>query len=315
MRTFTYFVNPFLLAALMSFKKAVAISAKTDDELFARTGIPFYAAQYALYHPLHQALMTAYNKWKADGGSQKSATALVDAIVATLTAKANAWDSQVQGVFEKGTPGYIGIFPDGHAPIIKGSVIERLSALEQLSLHLPLALAATKADVDGTYTTLDNARVAQDGWKGNVSTDSHALETQIIKTMNGLFGFYGNCIASNPADPTGFEPLFALNLVRDPKQTEFINHVAALKHKYIFKRTMPLTTMIKTINTGVVAADFGFAHRKTDAPGAVKITLAPGADTTQPASAYGYTADNQNLFFCVSNSDAVNEANFEIDIL
>src|SRR6185295_19510832 len=121
-RIWIYLINPFLVLGLRNFKKAVKISTWTDAALAARVGDPFYAARYAVYHPIHLALVAAYNEWKAQRGTQKGSTVLLKVLMEQLVpGKINAWDALVQTVFAKGSPGYVAILPNGHSPFNEGS--------------------------------------------------------------------------------------------------------------------------------------------------------------------------------------------------
>src|ERR1700704_1983612 len=107
MKTWIYLRNPFLPIGIKSYKKAVKISKYTDSALAARVADPFYAAQYAIYHPLHLALVAAFNAWKAQGGIQKGASLTVDQLLGLMSSKFADWDPAILAVFHKGTPGYV----------------------------------------------------------------------------------------------------------------------------------------------------------------------------------------------------------------
>src|ERR1041384_8845973 len=104
MKKWQYFQNPFLNICLKNYKKAVKISKHTDSALAARVADPFYAALNIIYHPLHLALVAAFNTWKAQGGIQKGASLTVDQLLGLMSAKFADWDPVILGIFHKGTP-------------------------------------------------------------------------------------------------------------------------------------------------------------------------------------------------------------------
>ena len=143
-----------------NFKKALALSNYTDAQLLAQQADPFYGALYNTYDPLDKALTNAYNTWKSMGGFQKGATLSVGQLLQLLTpGKINAWEYAVMGVYAKGTPEFVAIFPQGHKPFQNGEINQRIQAVSQLATALTgiAPLATTLTDVQNFYTQLTAA--------------------------------------------------------------------------------------------------------------------------------------------------------------
>jgi hypothetical protein len=114
--------------------------------------------------PLHKALANAYNIWKSMGGTQKGATLTVQQLLKLLSpGKINAWELAVQGVYAKGTPQFVSIFPRRHKSFQIGETGQRIEAVNQLGIALNgiAPLATTLTDVQNFYAQLSDARSGQ----------------------------------------------------------------------------------------------------------------------------------------------------------
>lgn len=138
--TWKYLLNQFLVSTRNNFKKTLKLSNYHDAMLkgtMDATPSDFdWAMLYNRYHPLHLAYTDAYTKWKNAGGTQQGQTLNMEQLLALLTTKVNNWDVQVQNVFDKTTPEYKSIFPDGRKPFNSGAINTRIIAVQNLGSAL-----------------------------------------------------------------------------------------------------------------------------------------------------------------------------------
>ena len=270
MKTWSYFVNPFLVVGSKSFKKAVKISIWHDSALEAAQGDPFFGPMYTAYHNIHLDLLKAYNKWKTSGGTHKGATLTVEQLLVLLSpGKINAWDSQVQIQFAKGSPNYISIFPQGHKPFQHGERDERINAVEQLVLALdPFApLSATKADVDAFYTQINTARTAQLGKESDTGHFSDDVRLNILGAMRAMYGNLGLIMDHFKTHPVQGEPYFDLETVRNHQQVIFTGTLEANEHEVVFEHLLAEDDEILLESKGNTNIRFYMTEFATDGPG------------------------------------------------
>jgi hypothetical protein len=319
MTTWRFLINPFLVSAQGNRSRAVTISTYTDGALFARQADLFFGGLYAIYHPLHDALMAEDAQWQSQLGTQKGSTATLDDLFELLSPrKIGAWDLSVQNVFNKGTPGYIAVFPNGHHPYQSGKKDERILAVEALSNSLgvvtaPPAFAPIKLDVDAFLLSVQDARTAQTGAKSKTATESDEATAATTNAMIGLYAVLGACINKFPDNPTSIEPLFDLETIRDLEQTKWINHVAFSANKNLFKRTLQPNIQLRLKVNSTEPLTFYFAAEANDAPGVVSVTVQGLEEETVNASQLGNVP--ASAFFKVSNTSALVEGHFEVEIL
>jgi len=309
----TFVTNPFLTLGLKNFKKAVKISTYTDAALLASAD-PFYVAQYALYHPLHLAMVASYNAWKTQGGTQKGATATLDLMLRQLEfAKINQWDAGVQAVYAKATPQYIAIFPQGHKPFQTGTIDSRINAINSLSLAMTgiVPLAPVRADVVAFYTAINNARITQEGQKGTKAVDSHAVTTAVTTAMTGMYTFLGNCMSHFANNPKAFEFMFDLQTIRHHMQTFFTGHVKQLKVRTVCKRTFHRDVTIEIENIGNTELVFYRANTKDAPRPRTSVVVPPYQTVMTPLSALGELTSSYLIVF---NTNAFLEGDYNINL-
>jgi len=146
-RTWIHLINPFLIAGMSSFKKAVKISTYTYSVLATKQSDTFFGPIYTAYSPFHLALVKKYNDWKAHTGVQKGQTLNVNQLLNMLCpTKVNLWEYSIIGQYPKKSTNYVTLFPNGHKSFQKGDKLSRISAETQLKTNLALlnntALAA-----------------------------------------------------------------------------------------------------------------------------------------------------------------------------
>ena len=99
-RIWIYLDNPMLTATDNSFRMAVRISQWHDSALHAAIADPFIAALYAIEHPIHLALIAAYDAFIAQEGLQQGETLnLRQLLRLEANSKINAWAAGIQRTY------------------------------------------------------------------------------------------------------------------------------------------------------------------------------------------------------------------------
>ena len=312
-----YFQNPFFNVTKKNFKKAVKISTYTDAQLFAKSSDPFYEPLYLAYHPLHLALVAAYNTWKAQGGSQKGATVTVAQLISQLSPlKIGNWDRAVQALFAKGSAIYMSIFPQGHKIFQKGTILSRINAVAQLvtSLTGKTGLSATLTDVTTFSNSLITANTSQTGSKGTTNTLSDAVETARVAACSMMYCILGQCIVKFPDDPSVTSVIFDLETVRSKQQTEFVSALKAAAFKNITERTFVLTDIIDVDSNGLAELGYYLAEKKGDS--SAGYTVVPVlAGKSRAITIDEFVNDTMNKFLCVVNLSTVLSGHYTVDLV
>ena len=316
LRTWSYYLNPFLNCVRGSFKKAVKISSYTDSQLNSKHLDAFYGPLYIIYHPLHVALLAAYNNWKAQGNVQIGSTFTVKELLQILSSiKIGEWDLQIQAVYTKKTAPYIVLLPQGHGPFQKGTKMERINSVAQLKTNLTgiSALSTTETDVTTFYGELTTAELAQSGNKGNTKSNSGLLVTAIYNAMVGLFSILGSCITKFPSNPSVCSPIFDMATIRSQQQSVYIGTLGKSAHHTIVERNFPTTDSFDGYNTGLVTVGYYLAAHDGDGPtGYTVVTVLERATDTINISQF--TNDTANKYLSVVNLSAIAEATFKVDL-
>ncbi|HLG36455.1 MAG TPA: hypothetical protein VI757_16375 [Bacteroidia bacterium] len=318
-RTWTFLMNPFLDAARKSRTRAIKISTWTDGALFERQADAFFGPLYLYYHPLHLALMQEDAEWLSQKGTQKGATQTVDELFDDLSPKKiTEWDRMVDNIFNRGTPEYTAVFPQGHKLFQTGSKDERISAVQALSETLgaptaPPGFAPIKTDVDSFLGQLLGKRATQTGEISRTATESDETTVASAAAMTGLYKILGKCIDQFSDNPTSIEPIFDLQTIRNFQQTEFTGTVAVSSTKNIAKRTLPpdVRMRIKVLTSQPLT--FWFADEKNDPVGAVSFTVQGLEEEEVSSSQLGNVP--AATYLKVLNTSALVEGQFEVEIL
>jgi hypothetical protein len=314
MKTWLFLTNPFLTAAKKAYSIALKISTYHDAQLFAHNSDAFFAGLYASYHPLHLAVSTAYSNWKSQGGTQKGSTLTVNQLLDLLVkSKLNNWEYAILGVYQKGTPGYVALFPQGRTPFNRGTKESRIAAVKQLGTSLTgiAALAATKTDVDAYFAQLNTNRGTQLGNKGTTENKSDALDAAIKTAMIDMFANYGLMINHFKTDPEAMHPFFDLDTIRNQEQLIFLKSVAANSKNNLMKHTFAATDSIKITNDGTVSLELYLSNTVDGDVVNGKVTLEPSVSQTFLITDLG-TIDN--TFLNVRNSNA-NAGHCKVELL
>ncbi len=306
--TWIYLQNPFFNVTRKNYKKAVKISTYTDAQLFARSTDPFFGPLYTAYHPLHLALVSTYNIWKAQGGTQKGSTVTIKDLLAQLSpGKSGLWDRAVQLLYPIGSSIYTAIFPKKMKPFYSGTKVERINAVAQLEIALTgrAPLASTLTDVTAFSLSLTNANTDQSGNIGNTATASTNVETARVNAMVMLYSILGQCIGHFAATPRLITVLFNLNVIRNKMQTIFLGSLKFSEYETIAQRTFELTDTIDAKNDGLSLLGFYLAENAGDTPtGYTVVNVLPSKTSTITIS--DFTSNTTNNFLCVVNlSDTI----------
>jgi hypothetical protein len=314
-RTWLYLNNPFLTATVKSFRLAVRISTHHDSALLAGSADAYIAALYAVYHPIHVALMDAYNAWVAQGGLQQGKTLNLNQLMKQLSnTKINAWDAAIQVVYPVDTPTYMGLLPNGHGPFQKGTQTQRMAAVSALidAIGTDASLAPIKAAIVAFNTLLTNANTGQKGSISITRTLSDAMDAARITMCTTQYADLGSMMNHWPDATDNIEQYYDLEAIRKGAQVFFTNTVKALKIKFIAKRTFVDTSKIKITNTGLVPLKFYLSENKTNPAPDSAIKVLPGEIREVFAPELGPIT---NLHLRVYNPDSVSTGEYDVELI
>ncbi len=316
MRTWMFITNPFLATANKSYKQATKISAYHDAQLQAKAANdPFFVPIYNTYHDKHVALNDAYTSWLSQGGKQKGSTLTVDQLLELLSPKkVNGWEYIIQGVFEKGSPEYVALFPQGRYPFKIGSKDLRIAAVKQLgnSLEGISQLAKVKEDVDSFYDQLTNKRETQLGNKGNTGAKSSTIDTTIKDAMIEMHANLGLLINLYKNNLDLIAPFFDLDTIRNHDQLVFNRTIKPKKVSNIIQHTFSSNDAITIINDGNTTLEFYLApNKKAMYNGTPTIKLLPNTQQTLNIAQLG---DITQTFVNVYNDNLI-DGHCKIDLL
>ena len=314
-----YLLNQFLTATRDNFKKALKLSNYHDavlkSAMDATPSDPDLALLYNRYHPLHIAYIDGYTKWKNAGGTQEGQTLNMDQLLVLLVSKINKWDVKVQNVFDKTSPEYKTIFPDGRKPFGRGAINTRVIAVQGLGTALTAypTLTAVKAQVDAFYLLLDAARDVQEAAKGGTKTSSQLLDEKRIAAMTMQYGNMGFLIGKYMNTPLLVAPFFELEVLRDHQQVLFTGVLDPGENEPVLIHTFASDDEIRFKLTGTGQAAFYLATT----PGGIDSTpviLMGGAQQIVMASAFGITDYGTHRYLTAINSGTT-VLDYEIELL
>jgi len=217
--TWRFTENQFANATRGSFKKMLTFCADHDAKLFGRQGEADILPLYTRFHPQYLAYSSAYAVWQASRGSYAGGTdAMQQKLEELESVKARQWDVKVQTVFDKGTPQYTAIFPNGRAPFQSGTMDQQISAVETLHEQMVVAGAALPAalvtEVGDYHTTLVTLRTAQQAKEGAADDGSTFLETTRVATAALLYGNLGLLMDIYRETPDRITDFYELSIIR-----------------------------------------------------------------------------------------------------
>ena len=312
----SHLVNPFLSATKSSFKLAVRIAKDHDAALFAGKADPDINDNYIAFHPIYLLLLSTYEAWLAQGGTQSGETLSLQLLLKQLSrTKAKQWDTAVQVEFESSTSEYKKLFPNHRTPFQTGSQDDRIAAVSALSTNLIgiVPLAATATDVNNFLILLKDARtlkLAAAKTTGNYST---LCENARIAMCKKMFGNLGRLIGLNEDDPTVIAPLFPIKYIRTVDQIFFTHGIkAGGKHIVVKHKFQPTDMLTITTNTAADVKIF-LGQSKDDTGGSLFITVPGNSTVTVSAAQLGDVLNNSYLI--VVNLNSTIAADYDIEFL
>ena len=315
-RIWIYLQNPYLTCTKKNFKKAVKISSYTDARLFIKIADPFYAALYAAYHPLHLALLQAYNVWKAQGGTQKGSTVSILDLLAELNpGKSGLWNRAVQLLHPIGSAIYVAIFPKKMKSFYNGTKLERINAVAQLEIALKgkVGLEATLADVTTFSDKLTAADTAQSGSVGTTTTASEDVEKARVAAMVMLYSILGQCIGHLAATPNLITVLFNLSVIRNKLQTIFMGALKIAGFETIVQRSYELTDTIDASSDGNTELGFYMAENPNEGPDGYTV-IHVLSTKTRSIGIPEFLNNTTNTFLCVVNLSNTLAGHYNVNV-
>ena len=327
-----YLLNQFLNATINNYKKVLKLSNYHDAYLLKmmtdNPADPDWATLYNRYHPFHLSYVSEYTKWKTAGGVQKGQTLNLDQMLVLLVTKINKWDAQVQSVtgFEKGTPNYLTIFPQGYKPFNSGSKTARVNAVKVLGEALdPFALVnpsilVIKGEVDLFYSQIDTARDTQEGAKGGTKQKSEEVENKRVEVMTEEYRDLGFLINKSAEDPERIAPFFELQVLRSHNQVLFTGTLDANENEPVLVHSFvsddELEFEITTTETVPASTQVAFYLGST-AGGTDSTPVFVGVNQAKQkiqASAFGISDYGTHRFLTAVNLSAF-ELHYKIELL
>ena len=325
--TWKYLINQFLVATRDNYKKALKLSnyhdAALKTVLDSDPANPDFILLYNRYHPIHLEYVEAYNKWKAAGGQQEGQTLNLEQQLELLINKVGRWDAQVQVVFDKKSPEYKSIFPNGRAPFNTGSSVTRVQAVQTLGIVLGTfalpPLVALKADVDAFYLSLDTTLDTQEGSKLITKERSEQLESKRILAMTEQYRNLGYWINLNAENPELIAPLFDLSILRNHRQTLFTGTLDPGENEAVLIHTFVGDDELQFELTGAAApagtqVQFYLATTPNGTDSSAVNITANAAKITLQASAFGAIDFGTHRFLTAVNPSAT-ELHYEVELL
>lgn len=330
--TWHYLVNQFLNATKENYKKALKLSNYHDAYLLKMMNEnpmdPDWATLYNRYHPFHLSYVSEFTKWKTAGGVQKGQTLNLDQMLVLLISKVNKWDVAVQNVagFEKGTPNYLTIFPQGHKPFTQGAATARINTvkvlgetLEPFSLVNP-SILVIKGEVDLFYSQIDTARDTQEGAKGGTKQKSEEVENKRVEVMTEEYRDLGFLINKSAEDPERIAPFFELQVLRSHNQVLFTGTLDANENEPVLVHSFvsddELEFEITTTETVPASTQVAFYLGST-AGGTDSTPVFVGVNQAKQkiqASAFGISDYGTHRFLTAVNLSAF-ELHYKIELL
>jgi len=188
------------------------------SKLHAGIADPDILALYNRTLPLKTDFSGSYAGAISANAYYKGRTAAYDLLKNELSStKIEDWDIQIQVVFRKGTPEYIGLLPRGREPFQKGTNDQRIDEVRALGLRLAAypALAAVKVSVDAFATSFGNARDIQQEKELLVAENSSSNEIHRKALANMMYGNLGVLMDKFRDDPKQIEKYFDLEVIRN----------------------------------------------------------------------------------------------------
>jgi hypothetical protein len=314
-RPWAFTQNPFTTVTNGSYRTAVRIAIYHLGAISKNAGDAFFDPLIALFTPLENALQEAYNKWKAQGGSQQGQTLQVTQLLQLLSStKIKKWDIAIQAVYDNTTPQYKALLPNGRGPFQVGSQDDRITAVAALVAAIgdDNSIKTVKNDAAAFLTDIQTALLAQKGGIAGTKTNSDAVEAARVAMCTGMYANLGGMMQHFAANPHNIDQYFDLTAIRSGAQVLFTGETKPLENENIFKHTFHAGDGLLLRNEGVTELKFFLAAQKKDGPSASAISLGAGKQITITATDLG---DLSNTFFNVQNVDTVNVGEWTVEFV
>ncbi|MEI8231593.1 MAG: hypothetical protein WCG32_03385, partial [Actinomycetes bacterium] len=252
------------------------------------------------------------------GGIQKGATLTFKQMLKLLPKKMDNFATLVKATtppaFEKGSPGYVSVFPHGMEDFGTNQTIDnRMDALTGVSTAMGTftALASVKTTFDAYLLTLTDAQSNQESNMGATGTDSDVLKVAVEDAMVGLYAFMGAGINKFKVDATVLESLFDMRTLRHHRQVRFTGTLDGDEIYNIMEHTFDDFDDVE-LTAQDTKQSFYLALNPFDGPaGYTLITV--DANTTRIIDASEFTNTATNRFLCVVNTETT-EGHFVVKL-
>lgn len=319
-KTWQYLSNQFENVTQKNYKKSVKISNYHDAALKLNAEAePLLIPIYEGYHPLHQALVSEYNKWKSAGGRQEGQTLNLEQRLDLAYSKMQFWDISIQGngaAFIKGSPNYLTIFMNGRKPFTQGSLEDRINAYDTLAKNMePFApLASIMAEVAATYIMLDNARDAQLGAKGILKTGSGKVEAARKEAMTMQWRNLGFAMYTFWDKPKYIESMFDVQTLRESRQRIFTGTLDPAENEAVLIHTFLNDDELRLKNNGNATINFYLA---TTANGmdSTAIAIVAHTEVVVEVSRFGAINFATHRFLTAVNQSPTVATHYEVEVL
>ncbi len=289
-----------------SYRLAIRISTFHLERLKTKTGDLVYDELIDRYTPLHNNLLTAYNAWKGQGGSQLGQTIDFNNLLLLLRGtKIGKWDIAIQNIYDDKTSVYKTLLPHGRKPFQHGKQEDILSAVKVLgeATAKDPKLKDTNTEITGFYNDLQKAFDSQKQSIGNTSLTSEAVEKARVEMCVGQYANLGGIIQANPADSDAICYFFDQVALREGTQVIYTGSTKPGIYKNILVHTFAAGDKLKLKgNDSAVEQWFYLAAQKDAKPTGDKVIKVPaGQSLTVPVEELG---DLSNRYLMVYNPSA-----------
>jgi hypothetical protein len=326
-----YIVNQFVNSTNENYTKAFKLSNYHDAYLNKmQTENPTetdWAILYNRYHPFHLQYVSIYTAWKNAGGQRSGQTLNLDQLLELLITKVNKWDALIQTIdsFEKGTPNYLSIFPQGRFPFNSGGKTQRVEAVNVLVQNMAAYAAipvSTRTLVSDFYTLLDTARDTQEGAKGGTKLKSQEVDQKRIAVMTEQFRDLGFLINKFAEQPKFIAPFFDLNVLRESRQTEFTSTLDPMENEAVLIHTFAADDELQLQVTAApssgtplpIPVEFYLATTANGTDSTVVSVVPKAAAITITAADFGITDYAAHRYLTVVNPNVV-ECRYVVELL
>lgn len=218
MRLWHFLINPFLVATLNNFKKALVLGADHQAKLLANQADPVIAAIKATFDPVWNSFKATDLNLRIALGDYKGETQTVEELFELLnTDNLPDWETAVHVEYRKGTPPETALFPQGRKPFQSGTYESRIQEIEVLGekCALIVPLQALSVIILAFHVQIESARqLQQSSGEGQVAALRTLRETARVSMCTSMFGNLGLLLNHYQTNPVEVSNYFDLTLLR-----------------------------------------------------------------------------------------------------